>query len=346
MPARPGPGTTTSSAGAGRLWRPSWSPVCAAASARRSNSSATPARCRIPSARVELGKFPDDNVADSLSHITGVAISRTAGGEGQKVSVRGLGPEYTLTTFNGRILATDGAGRDFAFDVLPADVISGADVIKGAQASLTEGAIGGLVNLRSASPFDQNRPAGDRAPRRRPQPDVRAQRLQVLGRLQQHLRRRHFRPAAGRGVRRAQGSHRHRRQRRRLDAQSRIPTTRAGCGAMPGAATSIPTAMACSIRTNTASSAPASSASARSWRRRSAAPITAKLEWRPSDNVQDHRGRPEDAPGFAAGGLPAVLLPAVRAGSLVRHRRSRTASSPASRMDESRSGNARSTPSC
>jgi TonB-dependent receptor len=104
---------------------------------------------------LELGKFPDDNVADSLSHITGVAISRTAGGEGQKVSVRGLGPEYTLTTFNDRILATDGAGRDFAYDVLPADVISGADVIKGAQASLSEGAIGGLVNLRSAGPFDQ-----------------------------------------------------------------------------------------------------------------------------------------------------------------------------------------------
>ncbi|HET7269156.1 MAG TPA: TonB-dependent receptor [Oleiagrimonas sp.] len=105
---------------------------------------------------LELGKFPDDNVADSLSHITGVSISRTAGGEGQKVSVRGLGPEYTLTTFNGRILATDGAGRAFAFDVLPADVISGADVIKGARASLTEGAIGGLINLRSASPFDYN----------------------------------------------------------------------------------------------------------------------------------------------------------------------------------------------
>lgn len=107
---------------------------------------------------LELGKFPDDNVADSLSHITGVSISRTAGGEGQKVSVRGLGPEYTLTTFNGRLLATDGAGRDFAFDVLPADVINGADVIKGAQAALSEGAIGGLINLRSASPFDQKGP--------------------------------------------------------------------------------------------------------------------------------------------------------------------------------------------
>ncbi|PIM51203.1 TonB-dependent receptor [Roseateles chitinivorans] len=103
----------------------------------------------------ELGRFPDDNVADSLSHVTGVSISRTAGGEGQKVSVRGLGPEYTLTTFNNRILATDGEGRDFAFDVLPSDIISGADVVKSAQASVMEGAIGGLVNLRSASPFDQ-----------------------------------------------------------------------------------------------------------------------------------------------------------------------------------------------
>lgn len=103
----------------------------------------------------ELGRFPDDNVADSLSHITGVSISRTAGGEGQKVSVRGLGPGYTLTTFNGRILATDGEGRDFAFDVLPSDIISGADVVKSAQAAVMEGAIGGLVNLRSASPFDQ-----------------------------------------------------------------------------------------------------------------------------------------------------------------------------------------------
>ena len=103
----------------------------------------------------ELGRFPDNNVADSLSHITGVSISRTAGGEGQKVSIRGLGPEYTITTFNDRLLATDGAGRDFAYDVLPSDVISGADVVKSTQAQLMEGAIGGLVNLRSASPFEQ-----------------------------------------------------------------------------------------------------------------------------------------------------------------------------------------------
>ena len=73
----------------------------------------------------DLGRFPDDNVADSLSHVTGITIKRTRGGEGQYVNVRGLGPEYSIVTLNGRILATDGDGREFAFDVLPAEVISG-----------------------------------------------------------------------------------------------------------------------------------------------------------------------------------------------------------------------------
>jgi iron complex outermembrane recepter protein len=103
----------------------------------------------------DLGRFPDDNVADSLSHITGITISRTHGGEGQYVNVRGLGPNYSIVTLNGRILATDGDGREFAFDVLPSETISGADVLKSAQASQLEGSIGGSVNLRSARPLDK-----------------------------------------------------------------------------------------------------------------------------------------------------------------------------------------------
>ncbi|HEY8026066.1 MAG TPA: TonB-dependent receptor [Burkholderiaceae bacterium] len=103
----------------------------------------------------ELGKFPDDDVADSLSHITGVSIvDRQTGGEGLHISVRGLGSAYNIVTLNNRILATDDDGRDFAFDVLPADVISGADVLKSAQASAIEGSIGGTVNLRTARPLD------------------------------------------------------------------------------------------------------------------------------------------------------------------------------------------------
>ena len=102
----------------------------------------------------ELGRFPDSDVADSLQHITGITINRTTGGEGQYVSVRGLGSAYNITTLNGRLLATDDDGRDFAFDILPADVISGADVLKSPEAGALEGSIGGTVNLRSARAFD------------------------------------------------------------------------------------------------------------------------------------------------------------------------------------------------
>lgn len=102
----------------------------------------------------ELGRFPDNDVADSLSHITGITINRTTGGEGQYVSVRGLGSQYNIVTLNNRILATDDDGRDFAFDILPSDIISGADVLKSPEAAAVEGSIGGTVNLRSARPFD------------------------------------------------------------------------------------------------------------------------------------------------------------------------------------------------
>ncbi|HKX57798.1 MAG TPA: TonB-dependent receptor [Steroidobacteraceae bacterium] len=102
----------------------------------------------------DLGRFPDDNVADSLSHITGITVQRTRGGEGQYVNVRGLGPEFSIVTLNGRILATDGDGREFAFDVLPSEVISGADVLKSVEAPNLEGSIGGSINLRSARPLE------------------------------------------------------------------------------------------------------------------------------------------------------------------------------------------------
>ncbi len=102
----------------------------------------------------DLGSFPDDNVADSLSHITGITVQRTRGGEGQYVNVRGLGPEFSIVTLNGRLLATDGDGREFAFDVLPSEVISGADVLKSSEAPNLEGSIGGSINLRSARPLD------------------------------------------------------------------------------------------------------------------------------------------------------------------------------------------------
>ena len=102
----------------------------------------------------ELGRFPDDDVADSLSHLPGITITRTTGGEGEAISVRGLGKGYNIVTLNNRILASDDDSRDLAFDVLPSELITGADVLKSPQASAVEGSIGGTVDLHTPSAFD------------------------------------------------------------------------------------------------------------------------------------------------------------------------------------------------
>ena len=102
----------------------------------------------------ELGRFPDADVADALAHLPGITIQRTTGGEGISISVRGLGPQYNIVTLNNRILPSDDDSRDLAFDLLPAELIIGADVLKSPQASAVEGSIGGTVNLHVASAFD------------------------------------------------------------------------------------------------------------------------------------------------------------------------------------------------
>jgi iron complex outermembrane recepter protein len=101
----------------------------------------------------DLGKFPDQNVAESLQRITGVAIDRS-GGEGQLISVRGFGPQFNLVTVNGRQMASERAGREFSFDTLASELIAGADIYKTSNASNQEGGIGSYINLKTAKPFD------------------------------------------------------------------------------------------------------------------------------------------------------------------------------------------------
>jgi iron complex outermembrane recepter protein len=101
----------------------------------------------------EAGKFPDQNVADALQRVPGVAVDRS-GGESSRITVRGFGPDFVNVVLNGRTLATDATDRAFNFDVLPSELISTAEVHKTASADLEEGGIGGTVNIITARPLD------------------------------------------------------------------------------------------------------------------------------------------------------------------------------------------------
>lgn len=107
----------------------------------------------------DIGKFPDKNVAESLSRITGVAISREFG-EGEKVTIRGSGPTKNRTLLNGQNVATadwfilDQPSRGFNFTLLPSSLVSRLDVYKTPQADVDEGSIGGTVVLRTRKPLE------------------------------------------------------------------------------------------------------------------------------------------------------------------------------------------------
>jgi TonB-dependent receptor len=103
----------------------------------------------------DIGKFPSDNAAEALKLIPGVQIDRNRG-EGLGVSVRGLGPTFQVTQLNGYNIAinenvenSNQNGRQFRYDILPSELISSIEVIKSPSASMTEGALGGIVNINT-----------------------------------------------------------------------------------------------------------------------------------------------------------------------------------------------------
>ncbi|WKT59411.1 TonB-dependent receptor [Microbulbifer thermotolerans] len=107
----------------------------------------------------DIGKFPDTNLAESLQRMTGVSIDRS-NNEGNKVTVRGFGPNFNLVTLNGRqmpnssALQSEGITRSFRFAEISAESVSGVEVYKTGKADVYSGGIGSTINIKTARPFD------------------------------------------------------------------------------------------------------------------------------------------------------------------------------------------------
>ena len=101
----------------------------------------------------DIGKFPDTNLAESLQRIPGVSIDRE-GGEGKYVTVRGFGAGFNVTTLNGRQITSENVNRDFEFDTLGSELISGLVINKTGSALTESGGIGATIDIRTSRPFD------------------------------------------------------------------------------------------------------------------------------------------------------------------------------------------------
>ncbi|MCG8440217.1 MAG: TonB-dependent receptor [Caulobacterales bacterium] len=108
----------------------------------------------------DIGKFPDQNIAESLQRLPGIQIDRE-NGQGTKVRIRGL--DQNITVLNGETFLTGlelfslGEGADRQTDSLegiPAELLGGVDVYKSPNASIVEGGLGGLIDLKTRSGLD------------------------------------------------------------------------------------------------------------------------------------------------------------------------------------------------
>ena len=111
----------------------------------------------------DIADFPDANLAESLQRIPGVSIDRE-NGEGNSISVRGLGGDFTRVRLNGlETLSTSGASsadgalrrdRGFQFNTFASELFNSLKVQKSADAQTDEGSLGATVDLISGRPFD------------------------------------------------------------------------------------------------------------------------------------------------------------------------------------------------
>jgi TonB-dependent receptor len=112
----------------------------------------------------DMAKFPELNLAESLQRLPGVQINREAG-EGRRISLRGLGPDFARVQLNGMEVlgnvdsAQDSRGqrsrdRAFDFNIFASELFSKVEVEKTYQAAQNEGGMAGTVGLFTGKPFD------------------------------------------------------------------------------------------------------------------------------------------------------------------------------------------------
>ena len=100
----------------------------------------------------DIGKLPDQNLAEVLEGITGVQITRTAG-VGTGVQIRGT--NANRIEINGVSTVGSGSGRTgINFEDVNASIISAVEVIKAPEAKTIEGSVGGTVNLKTIRPLN------------------------------------------------------------------------------------------------------------------------------------------------------------------------------------------------
>ncbi|MDO6640829.1 TonB-dependent receptor [Shewanella sp. 5_MG-2023] len=100
----------------------------------------------------DIGKLPDVSIAESLARLPGVSAQRLDG-RANVISIRGMGPDFTTATLNGREQASVNDNRGVEFDQYPSELLNRVVVYKTPDATVMAQAIGGTVDMQTISPL-------------------------------------------------------------------------------------------------------------------------------------------------------------------------------------------------
>ena len=101
----------------------------------------------------DIGKLPDNSIAEALTRLTGLAGQRLNGRQ-QVISIRGLAPDFSTALLNGRQQVSSGDNRGVEFDQYPSELLQAVVVYKTPEASLTGQGLAGTVDMRTISPLE------------------------------------------------------------------------------------------------------------------------------------------------------------------------------------------------
>src|SRR3954466_13631987 len=114
----------------------------------------------------DIGQFPDASIGEALLRIPGVTVTRgtingmagggapSATGATTGITVRGFGTQFNEILSEGRQVAS-GNGQNFDFSALGAEYVGELDIHKTPDYSLSAGAVGATINVKSPRPLDK-----------------------------------------------------------------------------------------------------------------------------------------------------------------------------------------------
>ena len=99
-----------------------------------------------------IGRFPDQNIADSLSRLPGIAVERDQG-QARYLNMRGAPFRWTGIAFDGIDVPGAENGRIARFDSLPATITSQINANKAVLPSMPGESVAGYIDIQTFSPF-------------------------------------------------------------------------------------------------------------------------------------------------------------------------------------------------